>query len=396
MHDHLSLLVISDLHAISDAKDENDSHLIFSNGESIYGNDFINYAKTLNQKIDVLICAGDIANSGSKLNFELGWNFLNKIKVDLGISELLCVPGNHDHQSRPTDNEYNPKETMQYAKPDFPFPCITKNTFFWAWNWCYTEGEASEYNALLINTSATHGINKEYLHGRISHQASDRIAEQISSPQFKKNPINILLCHHHPTKMEHVDLASDYEAIDGGDYLLRKLNECNKGPWLIIHGHKHFADVSYAASNTRNPPVVFSAGSFSARLYPKIQDRTSNQFYLIDIDLKKTEEEGSAVGTFSTHEFMIGRKWSQSNSSNLPAKGGFGSRSTARDIAQRIAGLITEDCPFIDKRELAAFDNEIKYFTPSEFKNLINLLDEYGLAVNNIHGSILEVGKPND
>lgn len=393
MTNNLNILVISDLHSISDTQDEGDSHLLFQDGESIFGNNFIEYVKSLNQKIDLLICAGDLANSGSKSNFELGWKFLNKIKSELSIKELLCVPGNHDHQSRPDSNEHNPKEFMQYTTPNFPLNCFEKNTFFWAWNWCHIENKAPEYNAFLVNTSATHGYGKEYKHGRMPHQATDRLADLVNSSSFPKKPINILICHHHPNKMEHVDNTSDYEAMDGGDYLLRKLGGLNKGPWLIIHGHKHFADVCYAQSPTRQPPVIFSAGSLSARLYTEIQDRTSNQFYLIEIDLAKSEQEGLATGTFNAYEFMLGRSWSRSNAANLPATGGFGSKTTINNIATKIINKITDECPFINQFELSEMEDEIKHLTPFEFKQLLEKLEESGHIVEVELGSIVEVGR---
>ncbi len=390
----LRLLVISDLHAIVDSSKKTDSHLYFNNGESEYGNAFINYVKKLDHDIDVLICAGDIANQAEQDCFIAGWNFVRRVKDELNIPELLCVPGNHDHQSR-TESIYDPKHQLQFIQPSFPFDCSEKNTHFWAWHWCHSEGKILSYNAISLNTSAYHGFNDEGAHGRISSDVADQISKFISSQFFVKKPINILLCHHHPQKMEHVDRSEDNECMQGGQYLLHKLHGANKGPWLVIHGHKHFADVTYAPAPGMNPYVIFSSGSISARLHGGIEDRTSNQFYIIEIDLDKCISEGKAVGTLETHERLRGLKWGESTSSNLPAKSGFGSAITPKAVADKITALISESNPYLNEQDLSQFHDLAANFTPHDFNSLVRELEENGLSVDHKCNVIVEVGKRN-
>jgi metallophosphoesterase superfamily enzyme len=114
---NVKILVISDLHAISCHGERTDSHLFFEGKESDWGNSLINYIKELELTIDVLICAGDIANKANKLSFENGWSFVNQLKEELGISHLLCVPGNHDHQSR-DGKDFSPKHQLQFCQQE--------------------------------------------------------------------------------------------------------------------------------------------------------------------------------------------------------------------------------------------------------------------------------------
>lgn len=369
---------------------------MFEHGKSEFADTFIEYVKSLNRDIDALICAGDISTAGSVDSFKLGWEFLQTTKNEIKTPELLCVPGNHDHQSRPSATTFNPKEAMQYIHPNFPLPSFESNTFFWSWNWCHYESHLSNYNAILVNTSASHGFSEEYKHGRIPFKAIEKISEHVNSANFKQKPINILLCHHHPIKMEHVDDNLDYEAMIGGDRLIRMLCECDKGPWLIIHGHKHFADIAYAPSPNRLAPVIFSAGSLSAQLYPKIEDRTSNQFYILDIDLNRSAKNGIAVGKFESFESIAGRKWSRSMATNLPEKGGFGSQKTPNQIADIISKHITTEAPFLDEGEISELEPEIGYLTPTETRSLSSLLEGKGYKVMTERDTIVQVGKSHE
>lgn len=384
----LQILVISDLHAIVDKGQGDDSHLMFENGTSEFGESLISYIKTLDKNIDVLICSGDIANKADLSSFNAGWNFIKKIKDDLNISILLCVPGNHDHQSRLTD--FSPKHQLQFTSPSFPFECFNKNTHFWAWNWAFSE--ENDFNAILLNTSAYHGYKDEYKHGRVAIEASDQIFRLLGSEEFSKKRFNLLLCHHHPEKMEHVDNDYDGEQMFGGQYLLKRLQEADVGPWLIIHGHKHFADISYASSSSTAPPTILSAGSVSAQLYTSIKDRTSNQFYILNIDLEKTEYEDRLIGCFETHEWKLISGWTPSTSSNLPARGGFGSTKTPGQLTKEISKRINDGSPFLQGTELDFVYDVTKGYTPREFSSLIKKLEDSGFQLEKKENKIVEIG----
>ncbi len=388
-------LVLSDLHAIVDERYVNDSHLYFEDGRCSYIDSFIAYLLGLNLSIDYVICAGDVSNKSCSKGFELGWKFLNKLKKDIGAKDLICVPGNHDHQSRASSEVFSPKHNLQFIEPQFPTSCSNKNTHFWAWNWCATEGDV--FNAFLINSSAYHGYgDKEYEKGRVAKETCKQIVDYIASDNCKKRKFNILLCHHHPYKMEHVDSRPDVESMECGSYLVRELHQTSTGAWLVVHGHKHYADITYAQSATDTPPVVLSAGSFSAKLYPEIKDRTSNQFYILEIDIENTERENKLVGQFKTYESPYPGFWQPSTSENLPAKGGFGSNVTSIRIANDINQRIDSENPFLDDNELEEFRGSIENLMPFAFRELIKELEALGLSVRTESNMIVEVGLKNE
>ena len=396
MNNEIKILVLSDLHAIVKVDNSNidDSLLVFKNGTSKFGSSFIEYAKRLELKIDILICSGDISNKANTEGFRQGWLFLNTVKKELNIPQILSVPGNHDHQSRETPGVFDPKHHLQFISPPFPFECNNKNTHFWGWHWCHSHIDDQPINAISLNSSAYHGYSDEFEHGRISTEACNQISKYIKSDSFEKRTFNLLLCHHHPEKMDYVDFDYDCEEMEGGSYLLRELDKAEKGPWLIIHGHKHFADIVYARSLSSCGPTIFSAGSMSAKLHEPIEDRASNQFYILNIDNNKTEEEERLIGTFQAHEWTTSDGWHPSKTNHLPSEGGFGDKTSPKKTAREIAKNISDKTPFLDIEDLKVFDEKLKYLTPLDLGQLIKSIEEGGLEVIVENNRICQIGRP--
>lgn len=390
----LKVLVISDLHAILREEFVDDSYLSFVDGDSEYGIVFAEYVNSLNEGIDLLICAGDVSNKACVEGFEAGWRFLHWLKESIGAKELICVPGNHDHQSRLKGDVFSPKHNLQFVTPPFPLPAYEDNTHFWAWNWCKIPHD--DCNIIIVNSSAYHGFGEdEHKKGRISQECCDQIVDYINSEQFERKKINILVTHHHPYPMDHVDYRKDTESMDGGENLINMINETYSGAWLVIHGHRHYAEIKYGQCQTSCPPVILSAGSFSARLYKTIQDRTSNQFYILDIDLDESEHKEKVVGQFRTFERPYPRAWRPSKATNLPARGGFGGDASGVELAKKIHGRLGEENPFLESSDLADLQRDIQNLMPAEFKLLISKLEGLGLLVSTNSNEIIQVGDAN-
>lgn len=387
----ISILVLSDLHSIVDLKFHNDSRLYFeSDLKSEYGDAFIEYAKKLSQ-VDYVICPGDISNKSCSDGFKAGWEFLHNVKKELGARALYCVPGNHDHKSRTNSDTFSPKHELQFIKPPFPHDSHTQNTHFWAWNWSVVEEE--NFNLILVNTSAYHGYGEnEFDMGRIARETTLQIQENLKGLSNKK--FNILVCHHHPYPMTHVDNKTDNQNINGGTYLLDCLDNMNIGPWLVLHGHKHYAQIKLGSSSSGSPPVILSAGSFSARLYDEIDKRTSNQFYILKIKLSETEEEDKVVGNFYTHE-CVTRVWRKSKSKNLPAVGGFGSNLSPKQIVNSIFKKM-EGKPFLSSENIPEEIENIYNLIPDAYEKLLLLMKNKNLSIESENDKIIQIGKNYD
>ncbi|ENK2264144.1 TPA: hypothetical protein I7272_28410 [Vibrio parahaemolyticus] len=392
----MEILLLSDLHAVpEDDLNERDSSrlLLDSDIKGEYADSLISYVRSQNKKIDYIVCCGDIANKGCGESFKLGWKFLQRLKDELPGSKLLTVPGNHDHQSRASASEgFSPKHQLQFCEPTFPFDCYEKNTHFWAWNWAMVQED--EYaNFLLLNTSAFHGFNDEYKHGRVSTQSVEQISSYIKSSSFEAKSLNVLICHHHPQPMEHAYNDYDGEQMSGGQSLINALQEADIGPWLVLHGHKHFACISNASSQDQSPAVVFSAGSASAKIYKEIENKTSNQIYFLSIDKNKTVEQEKVIGRFNTHEYKVGSGWRISKSENLPGKSGLGSRTSAALILKSIQELL-DGTPFLDENDLEHINEELSFFTPREFERFLKRLTHADLSseIDKSSQKVIEVG----
>lgn len=387
------ILVISDMHALEGSGGNSDSYLYFSqDGECEYADGLMEHLTRNISNIDLLICAGDISNKACVRGFEHGWRFLNKLRERLAIPEMVCVPGNHDHRSLsdPEKDVFCPKHHLQFMFPPFPFQSREANTHFWAWNW--VSQSFKDFNLIALNTSAYHGYDDEWKHGRVAMEVCDQINTYVSSESFERKSFNVLVCHHHPMKMEMVDRRSDVEVMEGGQYLLNKLQELDKGPWLIIHGHKHYAFLDYSSGSSGSQHTILSAGSLSAKLYDDIKERTSNQFYIVDVDLNLTEENEQLVGKFHTYEWKMSSGWRLSESPNLPGKGGFGSKVALAHVENKIDELIKEKGKLLKEEDLSEVCRMIEYFPPRTYTRLLGRLDNKGLVVESEYDRIVEIG----
>ncbi|HIF9111800.1 metallophosphoesterase family protein [Photobacterium damselae] len=390
----IKFLVVSDLHSTVSEDSRNESRLIFNQNtnKSDHALAFIDFVKNLNVDIDYLVCPGDISNKGDVAGFKAGWNFLHELKNELNASELLCVPGNHDHQSRP-NTHYSVMHELKFVQPPFPTAHEDMNTNFWGWYWLHQEFE--EFNVIKLNSSAYHGLNDEFKHGRVAVETADQIYNYLKNgKKFQEKKFNILLCHHHPMPMDEVDYEFDTQVMDGGANLLKKLDEANVGPWLVIHGHKHFANLSLGMTQRSVPPVIFSAGSLGASLYPKIEERTANQFYIISIDLQKTDDRGCLVGNFEAYSWNLRNGWHPSQCDNLPHKGGFGANNLPHKLVQEISKLLVEST-YLDINDLKLFQDEINYYTPGQFNELLENMDKKNISYI-CNGNQIEQVAPNE
>ena len=106
----------------------------------------------------------------------------------------------------------------------------------------------SEHKSFYLDRSSEE-ICDTYLNTKAEFPFRSEIEAIIKKYSYKsEKELNILVCHHHPYKMVHLENNLDTESMDGGDSLGNILIESDKGPWLIIHGHKHIPQIRYAPS----------------------------------------------------------------------------------------------------------------------------------------------------
>jgi len=330
--------VVSDLHAYDRVDGEPPSHFCTLDPEDQPGKHPLagleQLIVTQGLTADLLLCAGDIGDKANPGGIQSAWNWLIRLSQKFGAS-MLATPGNHDVDSRFLYNQYDAKGVLQSLSPAFPFPAESEalNDRFWSRHFAVID--RAEYRVVVLNSSAFHGTaTKEILHGRVSAHTLAGLRLLLS--QSEPRAINILLCHHHPQLHQEID-APDYEAMQNGQLLLDMLGESLFGRWLVVHGHKHHPKVAYAAGGA-SAPVVFSAGSLSAHLYPTLATRVRNQFYIIELPYGRFDELGF-VGAIRAWDWSTGLGWSKAQplGSGLPHYSGFGARIDPAVLAGQIA-----------------------------------------------------------
>ncbi len=325
---------------------------------------------------DILMCCGDMGDKARPAGIKYVWDKLHYIKTKIGANILAVTAGNHDVDSRFKYTEYDAKGLLQSLVPQFPLEDEAQNNKYWARNFVIlTE---PDYRLVILNSSAYHGAKEaEFEHGRIAPRTVEALKAELEQlEQDHPRQVNILLCHHHPHKHGDIEDA-DYSVMDGAPKLLQLLESGEYGNWIVIHGHKHHPRICYAAGGS-SAPIIFSAGSFSATLYPDISTQVRNQFYLIEFPLSELPTLGLGLaGTFKAWDWSKGRGWLRaSQRSGLPSIGGFGNRGNVDTIASSIATFFDSEAdPWITWEEVTTSFPTLRFLLPNNLEIVLKRLE---------------------
>jgi len=406
----IRLAIISDPHAFhGKSGDESPSWIAMEDDQSNpSANPFAGVQKLIRDhqlSADLLICGGDLGDKAVPQAQQYAWGQINQISDLLGAKEVLAAAGNHDVDSRFSYNDHDAKGQLLSLDPRFPTKHEPKWLEYWARN--YTILSVHGIRFTLINSSAFHGYQKpsdgnncgeyppEYLNGRVT----DRMLESLKLDLGKlgEHPINILLCHHHPAKNDVVGL-NDYSHMKNGDRLLNLLDEVDVGPWLVLHGHKHIPRI-FNAPGSSSSPIIFSAGSFAAKLYPQIQDIARCEFYIMDLIVPDVMTSGSVKGKISVWQWSFGNGWKRGKKGNgLGFSAAFGSRLDVDDLASETAKKLklANSGKRISWQDVVSIEPKIEYLSPDDAKRFYERLSKrHGVeALHNDSGEILELQVP--
>jgi hypothetical protein len=373
----LKIAIASDLHAFSDAAvTPRPSHLYTGDPEDNWRRHPISglfklidqHASTSTKlSADLLLCPGDLGDKADPLGIKYAWSAMEKLRAKLNADILIGTTGNHDVDSRFKHHGFDPLDTLKTLDPPYPLPDDTRNNHYWSKH--YSVIEDTRYRLVVLNSSAFHvGSAMETANGRISTTTLSQIASFLE--QRPPAPANILLCHHHPQQHSELDLG-DYDWMKEGQQLLDLLGTGQFGHWLIIHGHKHHPKLSYASGSSASP-IVLSAGSLSAALYPLLAIQVKNQFYLLSIDLEMCSAYGLAGSGLSW--FWSGSDgWLPSGTgAGLPAVFGFGYRGDLVHLALRVSQQVTQR--IAEWESLTQKIQELNFLIPSDLKALSFIL----------------------
>jgi 3',5'-cyclic AMP phosphodiesterase CpdA len=386
------IAVLSDLHAYDHVPGEPPSHLCVLDPEDQPGKHPLAALEHLIEAsaltCDLLLCAGDIGDKANPGGIQGAWKWLIRLKEKFSATIVAATPGNHDVDSRYVYNKFDAKGVLQSLSPPYPLPFESEDTNDRFWSRNFVVLNRADFRLVLLNSSAFHGAaEKEIHHGRVSAHTLAALRARLT--QSTAPPINILLCHHHPLLHQELD-EPDYEVMQNGQLLLDMLGELSFGRWLVIHGHKHHPKIAYAPGGA-SAPVVFSAGSFAAHLYPTLSTRVRNQFYVIELPHQRYDELGF-VGSIRAWDWAAGLGWlpAQSQGSGLPYYAGFGVKTDPILIAGQISKrMIKEVSSWSDMRaELPHID----FLLPRDLSDVLELL----LTKHQIAATFAADGQPHE
>jgi predicted phosphodiesterase len=336
---------------------------------------------------DVLVCCGDIGDKAVPDAIAWAWNWLKRIQRALGAAHLFVTSGNHDLDSRYLYNGHDAKGTL-LGLVDYPFADQALNNEYWARSAVVVS--EPDFNIVVLNSAAHHGVNDEWQHGRVTPRTVNYIQERLVS--MPRGRANILLCHHHLYRFGSVNL-DDYSEMIDASMLLELLGSGAHGRWLVLHGHRHWPNLEYAAGGGSSP-VVLAAGSFSAVLYAELQDKARNQCYLLTLPGPAALGLYNLSGTFLAWDWIGGMGWLPAKErSGLPHRGGFGNRRGGDLVAEEIAQHIDAATPVHTWDRLCQLIPDLPFLTPRDQSLCIAGLKARGLDVLDRDGQPAQVGR---
>lgn len=384
----LRMAVLTDIHAFSGSEGAAPSWINLAEDQS---NATINPFAGLHTKIaqdasmraDIVICCGDMGDRASPEGQQYVWQEINKLKDALGASQVLGTAGNHDMDSRFSNSKFDARGQLQALNPPFPVAQNDRWLEYWARNFTVVTTGGARF--VLLNSSAYHGYQKdksppEYLQGRVSDRTLDSLLSQLKSEG--KAAANVLVCHHHPLRNDQIKVE-DYSEMQNGDRLINTLIDAKAGPWLIIHGHKHLPRILYAPGGNV-APTIFSAGSFSAKLYPEYGGKARNEFYIVDLEIPGAIGSVSSLrGSVSTWQWTYGNGWDKPKSGHgLGVAAAFGARIDIAEEATKLAAALkaTHAGSSVTWDMVCAGNKELKHLIPEDFETFLDhLKSDHGL-----------------
>ena len=405
---HLRVAVVSDLHFVStdNIKDGTYHSWLTFDSDGSFNNSFwqslLDKVESNNIQADILICPGDITTHAESRALKFAWSKLIELAKALGCNLLATATGNHDVSSRnkPLENVVRGLDadtslvgTLKGLTPPYPLVDFDKNDddlahsdrISYFGSDFLLKDDADDYRLVVLNSCGSHSADPlDYERGNISDPAInwlERALCQVKASTNKK--LGILVCHHHPILHPEHNLGS-YDFMRGGSKLLEMLN--NHGHWVVIHGHKHHAKLTYHAVGSKKT-VVFAAGTLSAHK-STLNDEFANQFYIVDIDC--TKKRGTPEGKLEVYSWQAnGWSLSKRTKDGVFTGVGFGDVGCLEELAENIAKIVTS-VTSTSWEEIVSQFPKLEHCVPLDLKHLESYLQEHNVDINRNDDSEIE------
>jgi hypothetical protein len=127
---------------------------------------------------------------------------------------------------------------------------------------------------------------------------------------------------------------------------------------------------------TAFPPVIFSAGSVSAKITSPESAEAPNQFYHLTIETDPTRTAGwGPCGTIRAWSWLHRREWQPTpEGQNIPDGAGFGCRDNVQSIAQAISSHVATRNSPITIDELYVVYPQLQFVVRKVFDEVVKAL----------------------
>jgi 3',5'-cyclic AMP phosphodiesterase CpdA len=325
---------------------------------------------------DLLLCCGDMGDKADLDGVRFTWGWLETLRRRLRAELVIGTTGNHDVDSRNQSGRGDPMHCVRALQPPFPMDVPAPHSDYWERNVALVE--TGDTAVLVVNTAAEHSSPELAKRGRLTQQTLDTVRDTIADI---KGSERIALVHHHPYRHDAIDWKDNSE-LEGGPELLRLLED--NGDWLVIHGHRHYPNIVYAAGGTR-APVILAAGSFAAILYPELGARVRNQFHIVDVQ-PPGSIAGTAgmIGSIRSWEYSPANGWARPISQEgIPDGAGFGYRGSVADVADTIERFVSaSDDSFVTLGDVIVTNPSLRYVLPRDRGHVLEQLASRGVLVS--------------
>lgn len=375
--------------------------------------DLLELAKADKLKVDVFLCAGDLADKADDAALNYAWQALQTISSQMGAKLIVGTVGNHDLHSRSpataaaaaavpiipvavgaktgiVTTSPIPSARVKELKPPYPVQDESEFRRYWAEHIALVE--EGPCRIVTINSCASHGYifedSPEYIRGRFDNATERKLTDALAS--LKPVPINIALVHHHPLTITEANFTDESTMIRG-DSLLRLLGTGNFGSWMVVHGHRHIPFFLLGPGDS-DRPFIFSAGSIGiihdTLYYPT---RPPNQFYIIEFDISDDPQRTGLFGRILAWNWIHGVGWKHAlDSDSIPWGAGFGNRTPVQEIAKKIFAALkkaqngkgAEEICILTEDNLSTECPDLKYLMPSEREKLRHVLETMAVSVS--------------
>ncbi len=347
----MRILVLSDLHIGQKARGKDlcptgDNKWLDRN----YINDFIDFISNEKIKADYLVVTGDISNSASFEEFQLGSNIIEDIAKGLKIpkSKVLLIPGNHDVDWKvleladlKNESDLNFRKTQRYDTFKNGFNNNKKLEEFFNEPY-FTSWDFDDLYVVGFNSAWHDENNAKIHHGLITDNIIFKLESHINSNDLSSK-IKLFITHHHLYPYsDPISHEADFSIMTNSENLLKMLAR-NKFD-MIAHGHKHIPRIITQEIDSIHPLSLLCAGSFSVVLDQRFNGSILNMFHVINFEGRDSDTD-RIYGFIENYSYSSPHKWlkSERNNSNVLFQQGFGSYSSIKTLKQELVPIVSEE-----------------------------------------------------